>query len=64
MKNNASLVYSLALVVGDALSLVAAFVSAFILRVSVSDKPIAQQVHSGTYLKIFLVLLYLREALP
>lgn len=57
MKNNASLVYSLALVVGDFLALVAAFVNAFILRVSLSDKPIAQQVHAVTYLKIFLVLL-------
>jgi len=39
------------------LALVAAFVLAYILRVSVSNRPIAVQVHAITYLKIFLVLL-------
>jgi exopolysaccharide biosynthesis polyprenyl glycosylphosphotransferase len=57
MKNNASLIYSLALVVGDFFSLVAAFISAFVLRVSISDKPIAHQVHAITYFKIFVILL-------
>ena len=36
MKNNASLVYSACLVVGDFLALVAAFVAAYILRVKLS----------------------------
>lgn len=45
------------LVVGDFLALVAAFVIAYILRVSLSSRPIAEQVHASTYLEIFLVLL-------
>ncbi len=42
---------------GDFLALVSAFVLAYILRVSVSHRPIAEQVHSATYLEIFLILL-------
>jgi exopolysaccharide biosynthesis polyprenyl glycosylphosphotransferase len=57
MKSNASLAYSFFLVVGDFLALVAAFVGAYILRVSISDRPIAEQVHAITYLEIFLILL-------
>ncbi|MBI5906677.1 sugar transferase [Candidatus Saccharibacteria bacterium] len=57
MKSNASLLYSMFLVVGDFLALVAAFVIAYILRVSLSSRPIAEQVHASTYLEIFLVLL-------
>lgn len=57
MKSNASLLYSFFLVVGDFLALVAAFVVAYILRVSLSSRPISEQVHATTYLEIFLVLL-------
>jgi len=57
MKNNASLLYNLLLVVGDFLALVAAFVGAYILRVSIDSRPIANQVHAHTYLGVFLVLL-------
>lgn len=57
MKNNASLTYSLALVVGDFLALVAAFAGAYILRVSISHKPISEHVHAVTYLEIFLLVL-------
>ena len=57
MKNNSSLVYAMVLVVGDFLALVVGFVFAYILRVSISHAPLAETVHSRTYLSIFLVLL-------
>jgi exopolysaccharide biosynthesis polyprenyl glycosylphosphotransferase len=57
MKNNASLVYNLFLMLGDFLALIAAFVGAFILRVSLSDVPIAHAVPARTYLSIFIVVL-------
>jgi hypothetical protein len=56
MKNNASLIYSLCLVVGDFIALIAAFVGAYILRVTVSSVPIAHPVHAVTYLGVFLGL--------
>ncbi len=57
MKNNASLIYNLFLVVGDSLALVAAFVGAYILRVTVSHRALETPVQSHTYLSVFLVLL-------
>lgn len=57
MKSNASLIYSFVLVVGDFLALVAAFVGAYILRVSLDSRPISDPIQSATYLEIFLVLL-------
>jgi FlaA1/EpsC-like NDP-sugar epimerase len=57
MKNNASLIYSVCLVVGDFLALVAAFVVAYILRVTLSHTPISAEVEALTYLGIFLSLL-------
>src|SRR3990167_3117512 len=59
MKSNASLLYSLFLVVGDFLALVLAFIAAYVLRVSVNitDQPIAQDVYARDYLIIFLTLL-------
>ena len=57
MKNNASLIYGFFLVIGDFLALVAAFVSAFILRVTLDNRPIVAQITSAQYLKIFLLLL-------
>ncbi|CAN5401794.1 sugar transferase [soil metagenome] len=57
MKNNASLVYGFFLVVGDFLALVAAFVAAFVLRVTLDSRPISAQVGSVEYVKIFLLLL-------
>ncbi|MGZ6004922.1 MAG: sugar transferase [Candidatus Saccharimonadales bacterium] len=57
MKNNASLIYNFFLVVGDFLALVAAFVGAYILRVTLSHKVIENPVHARTYLGVFLVLL-------
>lgn len=49
--------YSFSLVVGDFLALVAAFAGAYILRVSISHKPISEHVHAITYLEIFLLVL-------
>jgi exopolysaccharide biosynthesis polyprenyl glycosylphosphotransferase len=57
MKNNASFVYSFCLVIGDFLALVAAFVGAYLLRVTFSDKAITQAVPAVTYLQLFLLLL-------
>jgi exopolysaccharide biosynthesis polyprenyl glycosylphosphotransferase len=57
MRNNSSLVYSFSLVVGDFLALVAAFIGAYILRVSVSHKPISENIHAVTYMEIFLLVL-------
>lgn len=57
MKNNASLVYNFFLVVGDSLALVAAFVGAYIIRVTLSHRALENQVNSRTYLSVFLVLL-------
>src|SRR5665811_1020823 len=59
MKSNVSLVYSLFLVVGDFFALVAAFVGAYILRVTINitNEPIHTPIHASTYLGIFLSLL-------
>lgn len=57
MKNNASLVYNFFLVIGDSLALLAAFVSAYILRVTLDNRPLAVPVHARTYFGVFLVLL-------
>ena len=57
MKNNASLVYNVVLIVGDFLALVAAFVAAYVLRVTISHTPLSEPVHARTYLFIFLTLL-------
>ena len=57
MKNNASLLYGLILVVGDFFALVAAFASAFILRGTLSNVPGAHPLSSSTYIGAFLLLL-------
>ena len=57
MKNNASLIYNIVLIWGDFLALIAAFVAAYILRVSLSSEPIIHPVPALTYLNIFLVVL-------
>src|SRR5579885_3742538 len=56
MKSNASLIYNCFLVVGDFLALVAAFVAAYIARVTFATAPF-QAVHARTYLFVFLSLL-------
>lgn len=57
MKNNASFLYSLCLIFTDALALVSAFVSAYILRVSYNHTPVANPLSARTYLFILLTLL-------
>jgi exopolysaccharide biosynthesis polyprenyl glycosylphosphotransferase len=60
MKNNASLVYNLFLVLGDFLALVAAFVGAYVLRVRLHVRLNPNHlgiVHALTYIEVFLVLL-------
>lgn len=57
MKNNAALVYNVALLFGDFLALLVAFVVAYVLRVSISHAPTSAPVHARTYLDIFLTLL-------
>ncbi|HUS25925.1 MAG TPA: sugar transferase [Nevskiaceae bacterium] len=57
MKNNASLIYNACLVVGDFLALVAAFVTAYILRVKLDPRPLIEPIHALNYLGIFLTVL-------
>lgn len=57
MKNNASLVYSVCLVIGDFIALLAAFAVAYILRVTLNHTPISSNVHAVTYVGIIAALL-------
>src|ERR1700722_8501746 len=57
MKNNASLVYNFALIAGDILALVLAFVGAYLIRAHVNATPVAIPVHIRTYIDVFLVML-------
>jgi exopolysaccharide biosynthesis polyprenyl glycosylphosphotransferase len=57
MKNNASLVYNFCLVIGDFLALVAAFVGAFVLRVTLDNTPVEHPISALTYIGIFAALL-------
>ncbi|MGH7234461.1 MAG: hypothetical protein ACREF7_03400, partial [Candidatus Saccharimonadales bacterium] len=57
MKNNASLIYNVFLVVGDFLALVGAFSIAYILRVTISHRHITTPIKAIAYLETFLVLL-------
>lgn len=57
MKNSSSLVYNVILIIGDFLALLAAFVGAYILRVTLDNRPLVEAVPAKTYLGIFLTLL-------
>lgn len=57
MRNNASLVYGLLLVIGDFLALTAAFVSAYILRVKLDERPLVAEVAAREYLEAFLIII-------
>lgn len=57
MKNNASLVYSFCLLIGDAVAITVAFTVAFILRVSLSNTPISADVPAATYITTLVSLL-------
>ncbi|MEO8785327.1 MAG: sugar transferase [Candidatus Saccharimonadales bacterium] len=56
MKNNASFVYSFFLLIGDFLALIAAFVGAYLLRVTWADKAVAHPVTAINYLWLFVTL--------
>ncbi|MFI5271089.1 MAG: hypothetical protein ACHQT9_03535, partial [Candidatus Saccharimonadales bacterium] len=57
MKNNASLLYNLFLIICDSLAITIAFTIAYILRVSISHQPLSANVHSHTYISILISLL-------
>jgi len=57
MRNNASLVYNVCLIIGDALAITIAFTIAYILRVSLSHEPLSASVNSNTYITILISLL-------
>ena len=57
MKSNASLVYNCFLVIGDFLSLLLAFVVAYVLRVTINHHQLAAPVHALTYFDAFLLIL-------
>jgi exopolysaccharide biosynthesis polyprenyl glycosylphosphotransferase len=56
MKSNASLIYNFFLVIGDFLALIAAFVGAYILRVTLDARPLIEAIPARTYLGVFLGL--------
>lgn len=57
MKNNASLVYNVCLIIGDALAITVAFTIAYILRVTLDHAPISAHIHAHTYITILVSLL-------
>lgn len=56
MKNNASFLYGLALIVGDFLALLSAFVAAYIIRVRIDDRPLIEFVSARNFFVAFLIL--------
>lgn len=57
MKNNATIIYNVCLIVGDFLALVLAFTVAYILRVTLNHTPLSSHVHAAQYISIFLWIL-------
>ncbi len=57
MKNNASLLYNFALVIGDAIAITVAFSVAYILRVSLNHTPLSADVQAHTYIFALISLL-------
>jgi exopolysaccharide biosynthesis polyprenyl glycosylphosphotransferase len=57
MRNNATFVYAIFLVIGDFLALVAAFSAAYILRVKVDPRPLIEQIPALDYLQAVLVVI-------
>jgi exopolysaccharide biosynthesis polyprenyl glycosylphosphotransferase len=57
MKNNASVIYNVCLIIGDFLALVVAFTVAFILRVTLSSRALSSPIDSQTYISIVASLL-------
>lgn len=57
MKNNASVVYNVCLIIGDFLALVVAFTVAYILRVTLSHRALSSPIHAHNYIAIIASLL-------
>jgi len=57
MKNNASLVYNICLIIGDAVAVAVAFVVAYILRVTIDHQPLSASVGAREYITIVVALL-------
>src|ERR1039458_6820149 len=57
MKNNASLVYNVCLIIGDPLAITVAFTIAYILRVTLNHQPLSANVHAHTYITILVSLM-------
>jgi exopolysaccharide biosynthesis polyprenyl glycosylphosphotransferase len=57
MKNNASLLYNVFLVIGDALAITVAFTIAYILRVTLSHQVLSAQVQAHDYIAALISLL-------
>lgn len=57
MKNSASLVYSVVLLVADFVALIAAFTLAFIVRVRIDDRPLIDPITAEQYIGLVAVLL-------
>ncbi len=57
MKNNATLAYSVVLIIGDFLALLAAFTVAYILRVKVDPRPLIAQIPALTFFYATLAIL-------
>lgn len=57
MKNNASIIYNVCLIIGDALAITLAFSVAYILRVTVNHQPLSASVHAHSYLTLVVSLL-------
>ena len=57
MKGRFSLLFTILLMIGDALAIVGAYSIAFILRVKISDAPVTTAVAADTYLESLLILL-------
>jgi len=57
MKNNSSLAYNVSLVIGDFVALTAAFVVAYVLRVTISHVPLSAHVQALTYINIIVSIL-------
>ncbi len=57
MKSNKTFVYTLLLIVGDFLALLAAFAVAYILRVKLDERPLIQAIPARTYILAFIAVL-------
>lgn len=57
MKQNFSIVYKFLLILGDTAALIGAFLIAYILRVSIDSRPVANPTRAATYLTLIITLL-------